>query len=64
MLMILDGFGLSDHTDGNAVYSAKRQILTAIGINTPRDDQSFDRQDCLKARWEIEVGHTNIGAGR
>ena len=66
LLMILDGFGLSDLTDGNAIKQA----------NTPNLDKIFENP------WEkgyasglsvglpegqmgnSEVGHLNIGAGR
>ena len=66
-LIIMDGFGLSDQTDGNAIRAA----------NTPRLDQFFQEyaHTQLSASGldvglpegqmgNSEVGHTNIGAGR
>ena len=28
VLMILDGYGISDHTEGNAIYTAKTPVMT------------------------------------
>ena len=66
-LMILDGFGKSDRTEGNAIAAA----------STPNLDKLFDRypHTLLQASGESvglpegqmgnsEVGHLNIGAGR
>ena len=66
-LIIMDGFGLSDHVGGNAVKAA----------NTPRLDEFFREfaHTTLQASGldvglpagqmgNSEVGHTNIGAGR
>ena len=67
MLMILDGFGLSDKEDGNAVRLAKKENFDYYYKNYPHTS--------LKARGlsvglpegqmgNSEVGHLNIGAGR
>jgi 2,3-bisphosphoglycerate-independent phosphoglycerate mutase len=67
MLMILDGFGLSNNLDGNAVYAA----------NKPNYDNIIEKYPHTKLRasglevglpegqmGNSEVGHLNIGAGR
>ena len=67
VLMILDGFGLSDNTEGNAVKLA----------NTPNIDNIFEKYPWEKGyasglavglpegqMGNSEVGHLNIGAGR
>ena len=67
MLMILDGFGINEKTDGNAVKLA----------NTPNIDKLMKKYQTTKIytsglkvglpdgqMGNSEVGHTNIGAGR
>lgn len=67
VLVILDGFGLSENTFGNAIAAA----------NTPFLDSFFKKNSFCKLRvagesvglppenpGNSEVGHTNIGAGR
>ena len=67
MLMILDGFGISNYEKGNAIKQA----------NTPNIDYLFNKfpNSKIDASGEAvglpagqmgnsEVGHTNIGAGR
>ncbi len=67
VLMVLDGFGLSDNTEGNAVKLA----------NTPNIDKLMNEYPWAKGQasglavglpegqmGNSEVGHTNIGAGR
>ena len=67
MLTILDGFGISDKIEGNAVALA----------NTPNLDRLFKKYGSSKVNasgnavglpegqmGNSEVGHTNIGAGR
>ena len=67
MLMILDGFGISDNLDGNAVKLAKKPnydnliskyphtILSACGLDVGLPEGQMGNS---------EVGHLNIGAGR
>lgn len=67
MLMILDGFGLSDNLDGNAVRHSKKPnfdrlikeypstTLTASGLSVGLPEGQMGNS---------EVGHLNIGAGR
>ena len=67
VLIILDGYGIAPHSEGNAVYKA----------NTPNLDRLFSENayTTLQASGldvglpagqmgNSEVGHTNIGAGR
>ncbi|MGJ7045110.1 2,3-bisphosphoglycerate-independent phosphoglycerate mutase [Thermoanaerobacterium thermosulfurigenes] len=67
MLVVLDGFGISDSKEGNAIYSA----------NTPNLDYYFKNYPNTKLipsglavglpegqMGNSEVGHLNIGAGR
>ena len=67
MLMILDGFGYNEKTEGNAIALA----------NTPNIDQLMKKYPTIKIKasglavglpegqmGNSEVGHTNIGAGR
>ncbi len=67
LLIILDGFGLSDATEGNAVYSANPEF-----INKLFGERSFTRLGASGfdvglpegQMGNSEVGHLNIGAGR
>ena len=67
VLMILDGFGLNERTEGNAVYAAK----------TPNIDKLMKEYPFVKGNasglyvglpdgqmGNSEVGHLNMGAGR
>ena len=67
VLMILDGYGLNDRHDGNAVYEA----------NTPNIDALMKEYPFVKGyasglavglpdgqMGNSEVGHLNMGAGR
>ena len=67
MLMILDGFGINEKTDGNAVKLAKtpnidklmkkypNTIMYTSGLKVGLPDGQMGNS---------EVGHLNIGAGR
>ncbi len=67
MLMILDGFGINENNDGNAVALANKPNIdklmkkypTAVGHTSGLDVGLPDGQ-----MGNSEVGHTNIGAGR
>ena len=67
VLMILDGYGLNEKTEGNAIAMAK----------TPVMDKLMSEYPCVKGNasglavglpdgqmGNSEVGHLNIGAGR
>ena len=67
VLMILDGFGINERTEGNAIRQAKTPVLDSLKAKYP----------CVKGyasgravglpdgqMGNSEVGHLNIGAGR
>ncbi|MCB2290425.1 2,3-bisphosphoglycerate-independent phosphoglycerate mutase [Clostridium sp. CS001] len=67
MLMILDGFGLSNNLDGNAVYAANKpnyDILTDKYPHTKLRASGLDVGLPEGQMGNSEVGHLNIGAGR
>ena len=67
VLMILDGYGLNDKHEGNAIYEAKTPVMdklmaeypfvkgNAIGLAVGLPDGQMGNS---------EVGHMNMGAGR
>ena len=67
MLMILDGFGLSDHLDGNAVVSANKPNYDAILKKYPSTKLTASGLEVGLPEGQMgnsEVGHLNIGSGR
>ena len=67
VLMILDGFGLSDQKDGNAIAMANTPNLDKIMAEYPSKKGSASGLDVGLPEGQMgnsEVGHTNIGAGR
>lgn len=67
MLMILDGFGLSDKVDGNAVAAANKPNFDRYYKNYPHTSLSASGLDVGLPEGQMgnsEVGHLNIGAGR
>ncbi|MFL0267651.1 2,3-bisphosphoglycerate-independent phosphoglycerate mutase [Candidatus Clostridium radicumherbarum] len=67
MLMILDGFGISDKVDGNAVTAAYKPNFDRYYNNYPRTELGASGLDVGLPRGQMgnsEVGHLNIGAGR
>ena len=63
----MDGYGLSDRTEANAVYSASTPNLDRLMKNWPHTTLSASGEDVGLPAGQIgnsEVGHTNIGAGR
>jgi 2,3-bisphosphoglycerate-independent phosphoglycerate mutase len=66
-LIILDGFGLSAHTKGNAVHEAKLPVLTELIRTHPTTSLAAAGTEVGLEWGEVgnsEVGHFNIGAGR
>ncbi|MBP1736639.1 MAG: phosphoglycerate mutase (2,3-diphosphoglycerate-independent) [Oscillospiraceae bacterium] len=66
-LIIMDGFGLRDETDGNAIAEAHCPNLNRIFGEAPGCRLSASGLDVGLPEGQIgnsEVGHTNIGAGR
>ena len=67
ILMILDGWGLSDGTTDNAPYLASTPNFDRIWRDCPRATLSASGSDVGLPDGQMgnsEVGHTNIGAGR
>ena len=67
VLCIMDGFGISDINEGNAIYSAKTPNLTKIFKENPFTTIGASGLDVGLPDGQMgnsEVGHTNIGAGR
>ena len=66
-LIIMDGFGLSDKTDGNAVRAASTPRLDQFFQEYAHTELSASGLDVGLPEGQMgnsEVGHTNIGAGR
>ena len=55
VLMILDGFGITDKVDGNAVMAANKPNYDKYIKKYPYTELSASGLDvdCLKGRWEI-----------
>lgn len=67
MLTVLDGFGLSENIQGNAVFSAKKpnfDLLMKRYSNTSLDASGEAVGLPAGQMGNSEVGHLNIGAGR
>ena len=67
VLMILDGYGLSGKTEGNAVAQAKTPVMDKIMATYPhvKGDASGMAVGLPEGQMgNSEVGHTNMGAGR
>ena len=67
MLAILDGFGLSNHEDGNAVRIAKKPNYDKLSSTYPYTTIGGSGLSVGLPEGQMgnsEVGHLNIGAGR
>ncbi|OPJ57577.1 2,3-bisphosphoglycerate-independent phosphoglycerate mutase [Clostridium oryzae] len=67
MLMILDGFGLSDKVEGNAVKAASKPNFDKLYASYPHTQLGASGLDVGLPAGQMgnsEVGHLNIGAGR
>ena len=67
MLMILDGFGINEKTEGNAVKLANIPHLNEILTKNPNTIIHTSGLEVGLPEGQMgnsEVGHTNIGAGR
>ncbi|MDR2295358.1 MAG: 2,3-bisphosphoglycerate-independent phosphoglycerate mutase, partial [Clostridiales Family XIII bacterium] len=67
MLMILDGFGLSDEARGNAIAAARKPNLDRIFREYPHTSIGASGEAVGLPEGQMgnsEVGHLNIGAGR
>ena len=67
VLCIMDGFGIRDVNDGNAIYTAKTPNLDKFFSENPFTTIGASGLDVGLPDGQMgnsEVGHTNIGAGR
>ena len=67
MLMILDGFGINENTDGNAVKLANTPNIDKLMKKYPTTEMYTSGLHVGLPEGQMgnsEVGHTNIGAGR
>lgn len=67
MLAILDGWGINEKEEGNAVKAAKTPNLDALMKQCPNTKIKTSGLDVGLPNGQMgnsEVGHTNIGAGR
>jgi 2,3-bisphosphoglycerate-independent phosphoglycerate mutase len=66
-LFVLDGIGINDNTENNAVYTAKTPNLDKYRAEWPNTNIKTSGQDVGLPDGQMgnsEVGHMNIGAGR
>src|SRR5574344_2829846 len=67
VLMILDGYGLNDKEDGNAVYEAKTPVMDGLMKEYPFVEGKASGLAVGLPEGQMgnsEVGHLNMGAGR
>ena len=67
VLMILDGFGLNDKKDANAVYEAKTPVIDNLMTTYPFVKGNASGLSVGLPEGQMgnsEVGHMNMGAGR
>lgn len=67
MLMILDGFGLTDREDGNAIKAANKPNFDKLYSSYPHTELGASGLSVGLPEGQMgnsEVGHLNIGAGR
>ncbi len=67
VLMVLDGFGLSDHQEANAVYMAKTPVMDKLMSECPFQKGLASGLSVGLPDGQMgnsEVGHMNIGSGR
>ncbi|MEE1278781.1 MAG: 2,3-bisphosphoglycerate-independent phosphoglycerate mutase, partial [Acutalibacteraceae bacterium] len=67
VLCIMDGYGMRECPDGNAIHTAKTPVLTKLFSKNPFTTIGASGLDVGLPDGQMgnsEVGHTNIGAGR
>lgn len=67
ILIIIDGFGISKETRGNAIINAKPEFINSLFKNYPFTTLKAHGLDVglpENTMGNSEVGHSNIGAGR
>ena len=66
-LIILDGYGIGEPNDGNAIYMAQTPVMDGLLQRWPHTKLSASGLDVGLPDGQMgnsEVGHTNIGSGR
>ena len=67
MLAILDGYGITERVDGNAIVAAKTPVMDMLMEKYPNTIIQASGEDVGLPEGQMgnsEVGHMNIGAGR
>ena len=67
VMVIMDGYGLTDPAPGNAIENASTPVLDELFRTCPHTTLSASGEDVGLPDGQMgnsEVGHTNIGAGR
>src|SRR5512133_3319134 len=67
LLMILDGWGMGDHTSSDVIYSTPTPFIDSLYQNYPHSQLLTSGEDVGLPEGQMgnsEVGHLNIGAGR
>ena len=67
LLMILDGFGLGDHSEADAIYNTPTPYIDSLFADYPNSQLQASGEDVGLPDGQMgnsEVGHLNIGAGR
>ena len=67
VMVIMDGYGITGPSPGNAVENARTPVLDGLYKTCPNTTLSASGQDVGLPDGQMgnsEVGHTNIGAGR
>lgn len=67
LLLIMDGYGINPHTEGNAIAQAKKPNLDRLFKNYPYTTLGASGLDAGLPDGQMgnsEVGHLNFGAGR
>ena len=67
LLMILDGWGIGNHSKGDVVYTANPQYINGLTQKYPHAELHTDGENVGLPDGQMgnsEVGHLNIGAGR
>ena len=67
LLMILDGWGIGNHTKSDAIYSTNPKYINALTEAYPHAELRTDGENVGLPEGQMgnsEVGHLNIGAGR
>ena len=67
LLMILDGWGMGDHSKSDAIYAAHPEFINGLLKRYPHAELLTSGEDVGLPEGQMgnsEVGHLNIGAGR